>query len=139
MNPQAFFLELEKFLTRRTADVVDFTPMLLRIIEGDLNRHMNQLEVMVVLGFNPSFHFKVTLAVDPVRRCVRANIVPLTVIGLEMLMSSGVQIDESLQKRIRQFQDQQVVGEIVSHRRSEEKSAQEDVACTPSSAPTTES
>jgi len=119
MNPQAFFTRLQAFISLKTERIQSFTPRSLREVEGLLRLHLTASEVMTELGFDPYFHFTINLAVDPSTRTVRVNLVPLTVIGLEMLMSSGVHIDESLNKRIRQFQDQQVVNEILQSRRSE--------------------
>lgn len=117
MNPEVFFKHLRSFLEEGTKRISTFTPQTLLELQGALKIHLQLLAEEI--GFDPYFHFNVTLSVNPSNRSVRVNLVPLTVIGLEMLMSSGVPVDESLQKQIRQMQDRQIINEILSYRRSE--------------------
>lgn len=116
MNPQLFFQDLEAFVQRMVADALPiFTPQALLQAQALIELHFRRDEALLRYGFDPYFHFQVKLAANPATRSIKVNLIPLTVAGLEFLMAQpGVVIDESLQKRIRQYQNQQLMASILS-------------------------
>ena len=119
MNPQLFFSTLKDVTDSLTSLVCRFTPSSILVAQEAIRKNVSSREMVSQFGFDPLFHFDITLSVNPSERRIRLNLRPLTIIGLDLLITSGIQIDESLQRSIRKYQDQQLSQEIVSHQRRE--------------------
>lgn len=69
--------------------------------ENSIKTYLTSPVVITQIGCDVYFHFRIWLQVNPLEKRIKINLNPLTPVGLDCCLATGIPVEESLQKQIR--------------------------------------
>lgn len=106
LNDITSFVETNSNILPRVFSALD-----LLVLNTRLNQHLQSR--VGTYGFDPAFHFRITLSANAHTRDIRVNLNPLTLEACDICLQLKIPVDESLQRSLRKVHNETVHNQIL--------------------------